>query len=207
MFKSVVASTEELRELVGEPSELARKKVIHFIDDHCREFISKSPFLALATSDENGCCDVSPRGDEKGFVLVLNEQFLVIPERTGNRRVDSLNNILYNPQIGLLFLIPGLIETLRINGKATIIKDEDILDKLSVKGKRPTVGIAVEVEECFLQCGKALKRSNLWESSFWLPKEELPSGAKILADHAKLPGIDEQAMKERLEEGYRNRMY
>lgn len=207
MFKSVVGSKDELRELVGEPSELARKKVIHFIDENCRDFISKSPFLAISTSDENGFCDVSPRGDEKGFVLVLNERFLVIPERTGNKRVDSLNNILKNPQIGLLFLIPGLIETLRINGKATIIKDEDILGKLSVMGKLPTLGIAVEVEECFLQCGKALKRSNLWNSKTWLPEVELPSGAKILADHARLPGIDEKAMKERLEEGYRNRMY
>jgi uncharacterized protein len=207
VFKNVVGSNEELRELMGEPSELARKKVIHFIDEHCKEFISKSPFLALSTSDENGFCDVSPRGDEKGFVLVLDDRYLVIPERTGNKRVDSLNNIIRNPQVGLLFLVPGLIETLRINGKASIIKDEDVLERLSVRGKRPTVGIAVEVEECFLQCGKALKRSNLWESDFWLPKEQLPSGAKILADHAKLPGIDEKVMKERLEEGYRNRMY
>jgi uncharacterized protein len=207
VFKSVIGSEDELRNLIGTPSELARKKVIHFLDFHCRDYISKSPFLVISTSDQNGFCDVSPRGDEKGFVIVMNEKYLVIPERPGNKRVDSLKNILENSRIGLLFLIPGLTETLRVNGKATIINDEDILNQMVANGKKPLVGIAVEVEECFLQCGKALKRSNLWNPESWMDVKDLPSGAKILADHANIPGMDETAMKERFEEGYRNRMY
>jgi uncharacterized protein len=207
LFKNVIGSEAALRELVGSPSELAKRKVIHFLDENCQEFISKSPFLVLSTADQNGLCDVSPRGDKLGFVLVLNEKILVIPERKGNNRVDSLTNILQNPQVGLLFLIPGLSETLRVNGKATIIRDEDILEKMVANGKWPLVGIAVEVEECFLQCGKAILRSSLWATESWISKEELPSGAKILSAHAKIPGMDELAMKERLKESYTKRMY
>lgn len=207
LFRDVIDSVDVLRELVGVPSELAVKKVIHHLDDHCRELISKSPFLVISTSDQYGNGDVSPRGDLPGFVLTLNERYLVIPERTGNKRVDSLTNILENPKVGLLFMIPGLIETLRVNGSATIIRDEEILESMAVNGKKPLVGIAVEVEECFLQCGKALKRSSLWDSKTWLKGEELPSGAKILADHAKIPELDEMAIEKRLAEGYKYRMY
>jgi uncharacterized protein len=207
LFENVINSKAELREMVGSPSELAVKKVIHYLDDHCRDFISKSPFLVIATSDLNGKCDVSPRGDKVGFTLVLNERYIVIPERTGNKRVDSLNNIIDNPGIGLLYLIPGLKETLRVNGKAMIIQDEHILKQMAVNGKVPLVGVAVEVEECFLQCGKALLRSELWDQASWLNSAELPSGARILSDHAKIPNLDEVAVKQRLEEGYRTRMY
>lgn len=207
MFRNVIASEEELRELVGVPGELAVKKVIHHLDSHCRDFISKSPFLVMSTADREGNCDVSPRGDKAGFVLTHNEKYLVIPERPGNKRIDSLKNILQNPQVGLLFLIPNLKETLRINGKATIIRDEEILERMAANGKKPIVGIAVEVKECFIQCGKAILRSELWKSETWLQSEALPSAAKILADHANLPEIDEMAMKDRLEEGYKKRMY
>lgn len=207
MFNKIIDSEKVLRDFMGPPSEVASKKVIHHLDDHCRDFISKSPFLVISTSDQKGFCDVSPRGDQPGFTLIINENCLVIPERPGNKRVDTLSNILQNPQVGLLFLIPGLGETLRVNGKAIIIQDEIILEQMAVKGKNPLVGIAVEIEECFLQCAKALKRSDLWNPNSWLDKKELPSGAKILSDHVKIPGMDEKAMKERLEEGYIKRMY
>jgi uncharacterized protein len=207
LFVNVINSEEALEKVIGIPSELAQNKVIHHLDEHCKDFISKSPFVLLSTSDHHGRCDVSPRGDSLGFVHCINEKYLIIPERTGNKRVDSLRNILQNPQVGLLFIIPGLRETLRVNGKATIIQDDDILARMAVNGKKPLVGIAVEIEECFLQCGKALIRSNLWKDESWLDKAELPSGARILADHAKIPGVDEIAMNERLEEGYKNRMY
>lgn len=207
MFKKVIDSEQNLREFIGTPSEVASKKVIYHLDVHCRDFISKSPFLVISTSDEKGFCDVSPRGDAPGFTFILNEKCLVIPERPGNKRVDTLRNIIQNPHVGLLFLIPGMGETLRVNGKATIIQDEDILEKMAAKGKNPLVGIAVEIEECFLQCAKALKRSDLWNPDSWLDKNEIPSGAKILSDHVKIPGLDETAMKARLEEGYLKRMY
>jgi uncharacterized protein len=207
MFDFLVSSKEELREVIGKPSELAMKKVIHYLDEHCCHFISKSPFLVIATSDKHGNTDVSPRGDKAGFTLVLNERFLVIPERIGNKRVDSLYNIIENPRVGLLFFIPGLKETLRVNGKALVIRDEHILKQMEANGKIPLVGVVVEIEECFLQCGKALLRSELWDQTSWLDDSLLPSGAKILSDHANLPDMDEEAVQERLEEGYRNRMY
>ncbi len=206
-FKRTISSEEELRSLIGTPSELVQKKVIHFIDTNCGEFISKSPFLALATSNHLGLCDVSPRGDGPGFVKVLDEKHLIIPERPGNKRVDSLTNILSNPRVGLLFFIPGLGETLRVNGYATLIQDDEILEQMSVKGKMPLIGIAIEVEECFIHCAKAFIRSGLWNPDSWLEKNDLPSAAKILTEHAKMPEYTSDAMEELLKEGYLKRLY
>ncbi|SFA70380.1 MULTISPECIES: pyridoxamine 5'-phosphate oxidase family protein [unclassified Bacillus (in: firmicutes)] len=200
-------TSEELTEIVGEPSDVARKKVISFLDEHCRHFIERSPFIVLSTSDADGKCDASPRGDAPGFVSVLNEKQLLIPDRKGNNRVDSLKNIIANPHVGLLFLIPGLRETLRINGKAFVTKDSELLEPLVAQGIVPKLGIVVEVEECYLQCGKAVHRSGLWNSLTWASKEELPSPAKIYADHVKIDGMDEEAMEKRLEEGYLKRLY
>ncbi len=133
-FPNTIKTVEELREITGNPSELVNNKVISYMDEHCRGFIAKSPFLTLSTADESGFCDVSPRGDKAGFVYVLNDKQLIIPERPGNKRMDSMRNILSNPNIGLLFLIPGLGETLRINGKASVIHDEELLEKMAVNG-------------------------------------------------------------------------
>ncbi len=189
MFHDVISTEEELRSLLGEPSERVANKVISNLDRHCRDFIAKSPFLLLATADAFGRCDASPRGDAAGFVMVVDDKHLIIPERPGNRRVDSLRNILANPQVGLLFLIPGLGETLRINGRACVIRDQSYLAQLEVSGRRPELGIVVEVEECFIHCAKAFIRAGLWQQETWLEKEELPSAAHILADHVKLPGV------------------
>lgn len=206
-FKNKVGNEEELRSIIGFPSELASKKVISYIDSHCADFIANSPILVLATADEQGFCNVSPRGDLPGFVHVLNEKQFVIPERPGNKRLDSLCNILSNPKIGLLFFIPGMEETLRINGKAAIIKDEELLEKMAVKGKKPLLGIGVEVEECFIHCAKALKRSSLWDTDSWPAKETLPSAAKILFEHAKLPNSTVNTIQKGLEESYTKRLY
>ncbi|MED1203008.1 pyridoxamine 5'-phosphate oxidase family protein [Heyndrickxia acidicola] len=207
VFKNVIETEEELRALLGFPSELVKNKVISSLDGHCRDFISKSPFLVLSTSDSDGQCDASPRGDSPGFVLVLDDKWLVIPERRGNKKMDSLRNVVTNPHVGLLFLIPGLGETLRINGKAVIIKDDELLEKMEVKGKRPLLGIAIEVEECFIHCAKAFKRSKLWEMDSWLENGLLPSAAKILSDHAKLPGYNDRVIAESLQAGYKERLY
>ncbi|KZE69264.1 phosphohydrolase [Fictibacillus phosphorivorans] len=204
---SYVRSHEELREMLGSPSLRGQNKVIATIDEHCKDFISKSPFLVLSTSDADGNCDSSPRGDAPGFVYVLDDQHLIIPDRPGNKRVDSMFNILSNPNIGLLFIIPGMGETMRINGEAAIIKDEDILMKMAVNGKSPQLGILVKVNQCYMHCGKAFKRSGLWEPESWNRKEELPSAAKILAAHVNMPEMTEERIVADLEEGYKNRLY
>jgi uncharacterized protein len=182
LFSQKVKTEGELLSLLGEPNEMARKKVINCVDQHCRDFIAQSPFIILSSSS-GSCCDASPRGDAPGFVSVLDNNHLLIPERRGNKRMDSLRNILKNPYVGLLFLILGMGETLRVNGKATLVKDEELLQQLEVEGKVPLIGILVEVEECFIHCAKAFKRSSLWEPEHW-PKK-YPSAAKMLAHHVK----------------------
>jgi uncharacterized protein len=206
-FKERIMSQQELREMLGSPSLRGQNKVISKLDEHCREFIGKSPFLVIATSDADGNCDSSPRGDAPGFVYVHDDQHLIIPDRPGNKRVDSMFNIVTNPKVGLIFLIPGLDETLRVNGEATIIKGIDVLEKMAVNGKVPLLGIVVKVEQCFMHCGKAFKRSGLWEPETWSSKEELPNAAKILADHVNLPGMTEERVAADLLEGYKNKLY
>ncbi|TGV05279.1 pyridoxamine 5'-phosphate oxidase family protein, partial [Mesorhizobium sp. M00.F.Ca.ET.186.01.1.1] len=137
IFREVITSETQLREIFGEPSRLVQNKMITHLDDHCRNYIAQSPFLIISTADEKGNCDASPRGDAPGFVHIVDDHHLVIPERPGNKRMDSITNILANPHIGLIFLIPTLEETLRINGRACIIQDRDILEKMAVKGKVP----------------------------------------------------------------------
>lgn len=206
-FRGSIETVEELRSIVGFPSEIVKNKVITNLDHNCSDFISQSPFLVMSTSDEFGNCDASPRGDKPGFVLVFNEKQLVIPERPGNKRIDSLKNILSNPKIGLLFFIPGLGETLRVNGTATIIKDEELLMKMVVGDKMPLLGIVVEVEECHIHCAKAFKRSGLWEPTTWPDEKELPNAAKILFEHAKLPNSSVESVQKGLEESYTKRLY
>ncbi|WP_342435651.1 pyridoxamine 5'-phosphate oxidase family protein [Paenibacillus sp. FSL L8-0436] len=204
---NTIKSEEELRAMLGYPSELVKNKAIDALDEHCRQFIAKSPLLIMATSDAEGLCDVSPRGDAPGFVLVLDDKHLVIPERPGNRRMDSLRNILSNPNAGLIFLIPGLEETLRVNGHAYIVRDEELLVRMESHGRMPLVGIVIEVEECYMHCAKSLKRSSLWNPDSWIAKAELPNVAQMISDHAKLPGMNAEKVKASLQDSYTNRMY
>ncbi|RBW68840.1 MSMEG_1061 family FMN-dependent PPOX-type flavoprotein [Bacillus taeanensis] len=187
--KEAITSEEELRNFVGTPHELVKKKSISIVDDQAKRFISMSPLLFLATSDAEGNCDVSPRGDNPGSIVVLNDHQLVIPDRPGNRRVDSILNILTNPHVGLLFVVPGLEEVLRINGRATIIKNKDILSKMSLKGKAPSIGIGVDVEACFIHCTRALHKSKIWNPEKWPNKEEVPSMMEIFHAHLKINGV------------------
>ena len=183
-----ITDVSTLRELVGSPSERAVRKQLAALDAHCRAFIQLSPFVLLGTSSASGGCDVSPKGDAAGFVLVLDDSTLVIPDRPGNRRLDSLQNILENPHVGLLFLAPGMDETLRVNGSAELVQDEDLLDRLAVDGKRPLLGILVHVEEAFLHCGKAFLRSHLWDPTAVVPRTALPSLARMISDQTRPPG-------------------
>ncbi|WP_313801990.1 pyridoxamine 5'-phosphate oxidase family protein [Cytobacillus sp.] len=206
-FKHTVTSEDELRSLLGTPSKTAANKTIYHLDIHCKEFISKAPILFISTADTAGHCDTSPRGDDAGFVHIIDDHTLIIPERPGNKRIDSLRNILSNPHIGILFVIPGLEETLRINGTAKVIRDADILEKMTSHGKTPLLGIAVQVEECYIHCAKALKRSKLWQPDTWAEKSALPYPPKILADHINMPDVDSETVRVALEESYSKRLY
>ncbi|MBV9357454.1 MAG: pyridoxamine 5'-phosphate oxidase family protein [Chloroflexi bacterium] len=184
-----ITSVDQLRELVGEPSERARQKQLARLDVYCRAFIARSPFVLMGTADASGRCDVSPKGDRPGFVLVPDEETLVIPDRPGNRRFDSLQNLIANPRIGLLFLIPGMSETLRVNGQAELARDDDLLDQLAVDRKQPWLAIEVRVEEAFLHCGKAMLRSQLWDPARHMPREQLPSLSRMIQDQIRPLGI------------------
>jgi uncharacterized protein len=205
-FGDLVTKESELRALIGEPSELARRKELSGLDAHARAFITRSPFLLLATANTAGQCDVSPKGDAPGFVLVLDDARLVIPDRPGNRRLDGMRNILENPHVGLIFLVPGREETLRVNGRAWITRAPELLDRLVVKDKRPLLAIGVEVEECFLHCAKAFKRSRLWNVAEWPSPTAVPSMAQMLVDHTRAD-LTVEAMERQLDEGYRTRLY
>ena len=206
-FSEYVTSEDELRALLGEPRELVIKKQMPALDRHCRAFIALSPFLLIGTANAEGQCDVSPRGDAPGFVLMLDDRTLVIPDRPGNKRIDSLRNIVTHGGIGLLFMIPGVGETLRINGQASIVRDADLLARLEAQGKVPALAIVVEIEEAFLQCPKALKRSRLWDAATWPEQGALPTLAQMLYDQVPMPDTTVEALDAAFEESYRERLY
>jgi PPOX class probable FMN-dependent enzyme len=206
-FGKLVQSEVELREVVpapGEGSPPLRKQIDH-LDPHCRDFIARSPFFLLATASSAGDCDASPRGGPPGFVHVLDERRLVVPEYPGNRRADSHRNLLENPRAAMLFAIPGLRETLRVAGRACITRDEGLLGGMGVDGRTPKLGIGLEVEEAFIHCAKAFIRSSLWDPESW--PEELPSASAILRDHVDIPDVTEADVAARLEESYAKTLY
>jgi hypothetical protein len=200
----IIDSHEALSEVVGEAAERTRQKVIDRIDEHARTLIAHSPFVLLATSAPDGSCDVSPRGDPAGSVLVLDEKTLVLADRPGNKLIDSFRNIVDNPHAGLLFLVPGMNETLRVNGRANLVSDAPFFDSLVVKGKRPKLAVVVEVEQLYMHCAKAFLRSSLWEPETWPDRSALPSMGTIMRDQMALPmsaaeldaSLDERALTE-----------
>ena len=177
---STVSSEERLREIIGGPSALVAAKVADRLNDLTRQFVERSPFVCVATSRPDGGLDISPRGDPAGFVRILDDRRLLIPERPGNRLADTLTNLLADPRIGLLFLIPGVGETFRVNGRATIVEDPVLLAESAVEGRIPKLGVLVTVEEAFTHCPKALIRSDLWNPERHVDREELPSSGAIL---------------------------
>ena len=183
-FKKIVTEEASLQKLLGKPHSQVVDKTINKLDKHCKVFIARSPFLLVASADDQGNFDISPKGDPEGFVEILNENTLVIPERPGNRRADTFKNVLKNPMVGLIFFIPGKKESLRISGKATIIQDEDILERMSVQGKAPKIGLAVDVSEAFFHCAKCIVRSKLWSPESWPSLEGLPSLSQTMEDGA-----------------------
>ncbi len=206
-FNDVVTSEQELRDMLGLPAERSVLKERPTLDDHFRAFIARSPFLLMATSGPDGTCDVSPKGDAPGFVLVLDDRRLVIPDRPGNKRFDGMKNLVTNPHIGLLFLVPGREETVRINGRAWITKDPDLLARCVAQGKTPPLAIGVEVEQCFLHCVKAFRRSKLWVHTEWPAPDALASMAHVCSTRLKPSGITAQDYECEMEERNQKQLY
>ena len=198
-FGNVITEEAELREIFGWPSERALNKQIDRLDNHCRAIIAKSPFILLGTSDASGRCDVSPKGDYPGFVRVLDDKTVAIPDLPGNNRLDTLTNMLSNPQVGLIFMIPGMNETLRINGKVRLVRDANLLESMAYQGKLPKLAIVVDVQEVFTHCPKAFLRSKLWSEDSRIDRRELPSFAEILRDHAGLFECDVDELQKELD--------
>jgi uncharacterized protein len=208
-FDHVVTNIEELRGIVEPPPPGARTllKERTTLDAHCRAFIAHSPFLIIATADADGRCDVSPKGDAPGFVQVLDDRRLAIPDRPGNKRLDGMQNLLTNPHVGLIFFMPGREETLRVNGRAWITRDPEILRRSVVQGKEPLLAIAVEIEQCFFHCAKALLRSRLWVPDEWPGRDTLPSYACVLFDQIQPQGATVQDFERDIADSNAKRLY
>ncbi len=202
-----LASAAELRPLYNGPSALVRAKQIDRIDVHCRSFIARSPLVMIGSSHPERGADVSPRGDAPGFVQVLDEHHLAIPDRPGNNRLDTLENLLANPAIGLFFLVPGVEETLRVNGTARLSRTQPLLDIMAVDGKVPKLAIVVTVDEAFLHCAKALRRARLWTDDYRIDRKQLPTLGRMIVEQAKPVGLTAEEADARIENDYRTNLY
>ena len=211
MIDTAFAITDEdaLRSLFPATHDLAIQKLQSTLGVHAQAFIRRSPFVCLGTQSRDGRADVSPRGDPPGFVKILDERTLAIPDRPGNNRLDSLSNIVANPGVGLLFLIPGFEETLRINGQAHLTTDPALLRQMTVNDRVPTVAIVVRIGEVFLHCAKALRRSHLWDLDHLQDRRQMPSLIKMILDETTgAPGDEDmRRIDEDLEDDYRRTLY
>ncbi len=205
----VVDDLEALRGAYPATHELASKKALPRLDKHARDFIARSPFLCLGTQDRDGRADVSPRGDPVGFVQVLDDETIAIPDRPGNNRLDSLANIVENPSVGVLFVIPGFDDTLRLNGQATLVNDPALLQQMQVQDRVPRLAIVIKVTEVFIHCAKAFRRSSLWDPATFQDRKEMPSLMKIMLDQTVGAPDDAsvKALEDDLEERYKASMY
>ena len=180
-FNATITSQAQLRELMGEPVHpIVVAKTMAALDGHCRTFIDRSPFMLISSADRDGRMDISPKGDPAGFVSVLDDRTLAIPDRPGNQRFDTLRNLIDNPQVGLIFLIPGKRETLRISGTARIVTDLPLRETMAIKGKSPALVLVVDVEEAFFHCAKCMIRSAMWQPEQWPSLDGLPSLAEAM---------------------------
>jgi len=201
-----ITSHEELRNAFEATHEVAIKKVLSSIDKHSRHFIERSPFLLIGSQDYSGNGDVSPKGDEPGFVQVLDSTTLAVPDRPGNNRLDTWENIIQNPGVGLIFIIPGMNETLRINGEARLTLDEGLCSKMQVNNRPAKAVLVVKVREVYLHCAKAFIRSRLWSPENWAPRTDMPTLGEILKDQAELSETANE-FDDILEEAYRKTLW
>jgi len=200
-----ICSLTALRARYDEPGEISLKKELGHIDHHARDFIGRSPFAMISTADADGWPDASPRGDAPGFIAVVDEQRLHLPDRPGNNRLDSFQNLIANPRIALLFLVPGRLETLRVNGTARLLTEPELLAKHAVRGKPARAVVEIAAKSVYFQCGKAVIRSGLWQKDKWPSLEGLAPFAEAISDQIK--GLDRAVAEARLEEGYRDKLY
>lgn len=205
-FNDVVTSEEQFRAVMGNPMLPVIKKEISYLDANCRRFIAKCPFVLISSCDKEGRMDISPKGDPAGFVQVLDERTLVIPDRPGNRRADTFKNILQNDRVGLFFLIPGKQETLRVSGRATIVSDLSLREQMAVGGKIPDFAIVVTVDQAFFHCPKCVIRSDLWSPETWPDETSLPSLAEAVVAAGKLDITVEQ-VQEMIDHDAKTRLY
>ncbi len=205
-FDDVIETREQFRSIMGEPSDKVTRKSLSALDKHCGVFIARAPFMLIASADANGNTDVSPKGDPIGFVKIIDKKTLAIPDRLGNKRADTIENILQNANIGLIFLIPGKTETLRVSGKAQVVRDEALRNSMAVKGKSPDFVIVVNVEEAFFHCSKCMIRSKLWQIEHWPDLEGLPRLAQTMVDAGELE-LTENEMHEIVVNDERERLY
>jgi uncharacterized protein len=199
-----ITTLQELRDVYPPPAERSVQKEIEHLDEHCRRFIELSPFALISSAGADGECDVSPKGGPAGFATVLDERRLLIPDATGNRRLDGLQNMLENPHVGLLFLIPGLRETLRVNGTVKLTTDPELLEDAQTAGRPARLGLLVTVKHAYLHCAKSIIRSKLWQPDAWADPAQLPSAAEILNDHIGIGDLAASAAA--LEDSYTNRI-
>jgi uncharacterized protein len=185
-FEEVIMTRDRLRELIEPPSDLVRNKAVAHIDDICRRFIAAAPFVMVATRGADGRMDISPKGDPAGFVAVLDNKTLAIPDRLGNNRLDTLENLLVHPEIGLIFVIPGHNDTLRVSGKGRIVRDAGLQRRLAVNGKPPNLVLVVTVEEAFMHCSKCMIRSRLWRQNEWPDRSSVATLAEAMVAHGAL---------------------
>ena len=204
--KKPVESVEKLKSILGPdfPSQVA--KVIDHIDDHCKAWIERSPFVTIASCNSNGQMDISPKGDPAGFVKVLDEKTLAVPDRIGNHRGDTFMNVLENPRIALMFVVPVRKEVVRVCGSAQVVMDEELLSMMVVNGHRPDLALLVRVEEAFFHCGKSMIRSRMWQPDMWPSIDGLPTYAQALKAHGDLPDpIDD--LEDRMAYNETDRLY
>lgn len=206
----VIGDEQSLRSLFHATHPLAAQKCLGFLDKHAQAFIRRAPFLCIGTQNPDGRADVSPRGDPVGFVQILDQYTLAIPDRPGNNRLDTLSNILANSSVGLLFIVPGFDDTLRVNGQASLVTDPRILNTMSIDNRTPKLAILIRVSEVFLHCAKAFRRSRLWDPDHFQDRGEMPSLSKIVLDQTTGAPADEGEMRrldEELEADYKTSMY
>ena len=207
----LVSDVAGLARLFPPANEFVTSKCLDYIHEHARIFIERSPFMLIGSQSADGHADVTPRGDPPGFVKVLDDnKTLLIPDRPGNNRIDTLKNIVTNPRVGLIFLIPGFDETMRVNGGAQLTVDPDLLKTMDIKGRVPKIAIAVQVDEVYIHCAKALRRSNLWDPSVQQDRSSFPTMAKVMLDHTDSGPVTPEEMKridDNMESFYRQTMY
>ncbi|MEN8238169.1 MAG: MSMEG_1061 family FMN-dependent PPOX-type flavoprotein [Actinomycetota bacterium] len=207
---NTIRTVEEYRALRGDSHQIVYDKSVDAVDDHIRRFLALSTFLVVSSIDAEGRMDVSPKGDPPGFVKVIDDKTLAIPEREGNRRADTFTNILQNPSVALICLVPGMDETMRINGTATLTTDPDLLATMEVRGHVPALAMLVHVEEAFIHCGKAPKRGRLWDPDAQIDRSIYPKMGEVMFDHGRnyeQYGIDRERMTKVAQDDYDENVY